>query len=62
MIWFQQFLKPISDTRFQLETEAVQPLTLSTGEDSEWGTFDAADRETDQLVTASADLGPSLGL
>ncbi len=62
MIWFRQFLEPVSETRFRLETEPVQLVTMGIGEESDWGALDEADQETDQLVTASAGSGPALGL
>jgi hypothetical protein len=62
MIWFRQFLAPISDTRFRLETEALHPVSLGVGDDSEWDAEVETDHELPQLVTSSTDSRPMLGL
>ena len=62
MIWFRQFLAPISDTRFRLETEALHPVSLGVGDDSEWDAEVETDHELPQLVTSSTDSLPMLGL
>jgi len=62
MIWFRQFLSPISDTRFRLETEAVHPVSLGVEDNSDWAVDVETDHEVPQLVPASTDSSPILGL
>ena len=62
MIWFRQFMAPIADSRFRLETDAVQPVPLGFGDEPEWDTAVEEVSEIPQLVTTSPDPGPLLGL
>ena len=64
MVWFRQFLAPISENRFRLETDALHPVSLGIGDESEWAD-DHRDIAVDvpQLVaTSSPEPGPLLGL
>ena len=62
MIWFRQFLSPINERRFRLETDALQPVSVGVGDESEWGDDGAADRDVQKLVSTSTDPSPLLGL
>ena len=63
MVWFRQFLAPISENRFRLETDALHPVSLGIGDESEWADDLDAVTDVSKLVgTTSPEPGPLLGL
>ena len=58
MIWFRKFLAPLSDDRFRLETESLEPIITAGGEEMSW----QDDGEDGQLIGSVTDSGHLLGL
>tara|TARA_B100000029_G_scaffold498640_1_gene567740 strand:- start:478 stop:912 length:435 start_codon:yes stop_codon:yes gene_type:complete len=61
MIWFRQFMAPLDNDRFRLETEALQPVAVGLGEDADWSVGDPT-AEAGTLVGATADSSHAIGL
>ena len=63
MIWFRQFLVPISEGRFRLEPDALEPVIMGVGDESDWADAPEMPPEVPQLVpTVATAQGPLLGL
>jgi anti-anti-sigma regulatory factor len=58
MIWFRKFLAPLSDDRFRLETESLEPITAGGAEEMSW----QDDSEDLRLIGTATDSGHLLGL
>ena len=63
MIWFRQFLAPISEGRFRLEPNSLEPVILGVGDESDWSDTPETALESPQLVPATSSVqSPLLGL
>lgn len=62
MIWFRQFLAPLGDNRFRLQTDSLKPVSSGVGGGLGWNDDVEAAHEDEWLIGTPSESGHLLGL